>query len=265
MKIFILLFILTGLGFSQSFQLSSFDDKKSGDYFSTDDEWMFASLTSYADISNVSENTVTTNLIVEFIRNDGHSFAICDNENCYTDITEDWSSFEQSGKYMEWPAGLSDEEFIVSGLNFKMSALSSSPFLPQNQDKTAEELLNRGISILKVTLQNMNDQSDFVTFQVQFEVSLDGISSVEVQEIENGLTLSPNPAQESIQINYSGNKVHLLENSEIQIFDLSGNMISKEAYANSKTLDISNLPTGKYFQRITLANGDVATKPFIKE
>lgn len=265
MRIFLLIMSMAYLSFGQSFELKNFDDLKQSDYESSGDDWMFAAVTAYADVVNSSNQTVQTNLIVDFIQNPGHVFAICDNENCYTDITDDWSSYEESGKYMQWPAGESDDNFIVSGLNFKMSPVPSSPFLPENQNKTPEELFVRGVTIIDVTLQNVNNEEDFVKFQVRFEASLDGILSVEVEEIENSMNLYPNPAKNEISINYTGDKVHLLNGSEIQIFDLQGNLLLKEAFANSKTLGISSLPSGKYFQRITLANGEVATKPFVKE
>ncbi|HTL80978.1 MAG TPA: aryl-sulfate sulfotransferase [Bacteroidia bacterium] len=82
------------------------------------------------------------------------------------------------------------------------------------------------------------------------DLNLAGIS---VQEVENGISVYPNPANAAFQIS-SG--VFLIK--EVDMFDLSGRLIKQmKTESNSIEISVSECPSGIYFLDIILSNGNI--------
>lgn len=88
---------------------------------------------------------------------------------------------------------------------------------------------------------NYNDGYPFLRFP-------DLLSSVSVDKYGDNklLTLSPNPAQDKLNIDLKNN--HLI--SEIEIVDLSGKVVLEVSGVTNNQLDVSNLIKGTYFIKI---------------
>ena len=79
-------------------------------------------------------------------------------------------------------------------------------------------------------------------------------------DLENKITIYPNPASQIININANQNI------DSIAIYDMLGKLIqTKNINSNTDSIDISNCNSGLYFCKIYLDNGAVETKKVVKE
>lgn len=86
------------------------------------------------------------------------------------------------------------------------------------------------------------------------------ISSVEdEEEIENEITLFPNPTESYIQIE-NGKQIHI---SNYEIIDLTGKTVKKDIYSSNQ-IDISNLSNGVYFIKL-YHNNTFIQKKFMRK
>jgi hypothetical protein len=88
------------------------------------------------------------------------------------------------------------------------------------------------------------------------------------RETESGLALSdvrPNPAYETIQFDYlatrGGATLEVIDN--LGLVAMSTALITTDV-AMSTQIDITDLPAGVYFLKLTSTNGDIETRRFIK-
>lgn len=174
--------------------LGDFDNEMIVNVTDENDDWKFLNIKALADLTNKSDDALKVNLIVDFKESAGHKFSICDDKLCYTGITDDWSSYEASGEYINWPAGAIDDDFIADpegqGFNFKLDPYLSSPFLPSNSDKGPEELIQTGVTVLGITLENVDNPEDSINFEVRFEIKVNGEMSYSVREINTDLAMN---------------------------------------------------------------------------
>jgi hypothetical protein len=88
----------------------------------------------------------------------------------------------------------------------------------------------------------------------------DGPCIVSVNELIKKIEIFPNPTSSFININ-----ADLDGRKEMQVLNISGQIAMKDSfYAKKKTIDLSELPTGFYFIRITTKDGAL-TQRIIKE
>lgn len=81
-----------------------------------------------------------------------------------------------------------------------------------------------------------------------------------ITEIDNGISIFPNPASETIQINTD----MILDKSTVEIYSINGNLIKTKTLNNQSEINISDLPTGTYLMKINVDNKTL-TEKFIKE
>lgn len=89
---------------------------------------------------------------------------------------------------------------------------------------------------------NYSRWSDVISFKTQNPASID--DSYEL--ISNAITLFPNPSNDYINIELIG----LTSYDEVSIFDLKGQIISKNDISKTKVIDISKLTSGAYILKI---------------
>lgn len=85
------------------------------------------------------------------------------------------------------------------------------------------------------------------------------IASIKINSLFSSASVSPNPASDKIDIKL---KTTLSGNSNIQIVDLNGRVLRNEVITNNTNLitqDISKLPAGRYFVRISNASQIINT------
>jgi hypothetical protein len=87
-----------------------------------------------------------------------------------------------------------------------------------------------------------------------------GECGVGVNDLMKQIEIFPNPTASFININ-----ADLDGRKEMQVLNISGQIAMKDSfYAKKKTIDLSELPTGFYFIRITTKDGTL-TQRIIKE
>ncbi len=104
---------------------------------------------------------------------------------------------------------------------------------------------------------------NFVT--CSFDVVVSENLSVEDFELENNISLTPNPVDHILTIENSSNLA--LENANI--YDIRGRLVTTVNFVHQtiedKTLNTSGLVSGFYLIEIKEANGDTTVKRFIKK
>ena len=88
-------------------------------------------------------------------------------------------------------------------------------------------------------------------------------SGIEQLESVNELNIYPNPANDFIDIETTG--ISDFQNSYFSIFDITGNLVTKEKMIQNKTrIDLSEFPNGLYLIQVR-NNGKMFSKKFIKQ
>lgn len=80
------------------------------------------------------------------------------------------------------------------------------------------------------------------------------------------VTLSPNPAKNSLVINLKQKDKEAASSSVVSITNALGvNVLTRKTQQNMLTIDISQFRTGIYYVTISTDKGDKTTQMFIKE
>lgn len=109
------------------------------------------------------------------------------------------------------------------------------------------------------SLQNVLPFSDKIV--VTFSFVLDQILSVGDAELQNSISIYPNPSKGEIFINNSGNSI--LENAEI--FDVTGKKLKKYYnLSNEKNIRFNTLESGLSFLKVNSNKGSTVKKLIIK-
>lgn len=109
------------------------------------------------------------------------------------------------------------------------------------------------------SLQNVLPFSDKIV--ATFSFVLDQILSVGDAELQNSISIYPNPSKGEIFINNSGNSI--LENAEI--FDVTGKKLKKYYnLSNEKNIRFNTLESGLYFLKVNSNKGSTVKKLIIK-
>ena len=97
-------------------------------------------------------------------------------------------------------------------------------------------------------LYGMGSKEDRMNQMAWYAVGLADLPTVGLQKIalSSTVTLSPNPANEQLQVRFENNSNAL---RSIEICDVMGQVILQQNIANGSTIDIANLVTGVYFMR----------------
>ena len=103
-----------------------------------------------------------------------------------------------------------------------------------------------------------NNHSDWVTRTVT--TSQVGISNFEIQNPE--FELYPNPATSEVTVSVNNLEI---QNSKFEILTLSGQVLDQFKIQNSKfKIDISSLPAGAYFLRLTSEDSTAVRKLIVR-
>lgn len=83
---------------------------------------------------------------------------------------------------------------------------------------------------------------------------------IKESEQKNKIQVFPNPAQNSISINYPGNQ---LESSTLEILTSLGELVYTKSIISNETIDISNLANGLYFIHLKGSNLNISSQKLI--
>jgi len=115
-----------------------------------------------------------------------------------------------------------------------------------------------GTMVVKFWSEN-EEESTAQTFTMTITA---GPNSVDKQMSDGVVRISPNPANNLLQISSTNNDMDF---SSAVVFDLSGNtLLSEKLNGESNTIDISGLTQGFYFINIIDTKGNKITQKFIK-
>ncbi len=121
------------------------------------------------------------------------------------------------------------------------------------QDVVAGTIVGLGETVITITATDEYNNESTCSFILTVNTTL-GINDV---NLEDNITLYPNPASNQITIDSNGIII-----SKVIIYDVLGKIVLS---TTKKEIDISNLTTGSYFVRIIDNNGNNAVKKFIKK
>lgn len=155
-----------------------------------------------------------------------------------------------------------DNLILCPGQNTIVETLGSLCSVLWTNDNSTEffydiEADDLGVGDHQIVIEAYDYYDNFYSDTVNVTVSLcTGIEESENTEIMN---LYPNPASNVVTVNADGL-------SQIELLDVSGRMIQNLPVFNLKQADlnISNVPAGIYFVRITIHDGTVVSKRLIK-
>ena len=96
-------------------------------------------------------------------------------------------------------------------------------------------------------------------YRMDIEVQNNTTTSKSVEMEDNAISVYPNPASHSIQIQ-SGN----IQISNVEIFSLTGKKVFQQTAQHFDQVDISSWSNGIYLVKITSAQGQIYQTKFIK-
>jgi WD40 repeat protein len=168
-------------------------------------------------------------------------------------------------RYTQSTGEINDIEFLDNGEKLAIADGGFFKIVDLEKNETLQEY-NYGIELVKFSYN-----SEIFTLGGREALTLRRkswvTSSVENKELLSVVSLSPNPADSRISINF-GSEVG--SSYDVSLFDLSGNKVGKidsgilDTEQYTIDYDISQLPAGVYFVRLDLA-GEVITRKFVKE
>lgn len=227
----ILVIAMLGVSQAQSLIVEAYDSVVTG--HATNDNDIYG----YATVKNVSSDTV----LVRFKRIDANYNLLTDNNAICWGIC-----FIESISVS--PPSFS--VYLAPG-----DTASASTHVYPDQDGVSRQ------GDITYVFFNSDDETDTVAYSVSY--SVDNNVSLKDIAVEPKLSVYPNPANDRLEVNYSGTS---LENSSFEIINLVGSKVySKELSAteNSINLNISNLKSGVYFCVLKSDNELVVSKKLV--
>ena len=99
---------------------------------------------------------------------------------------------------------------------------------------------------------------DCQTFEDSFDIQINYVLGMDELKDENTFLISPNPAQDFVQLNLNNDVAQM-----VQITDLRGNSIYKEAIIGSTSIDVTTLVDGVYFVTIQTSDSKSSSKKLV--
>jgi WD40 repeat protein len=168
-------------------------------------------------------------------------------------------------RYTQSTGEINDIEFLDNGEKLAIADGGFFKIVDLEKNETLQEY-NYGIELVKFSYN-----SEIFTLGGREALTLRRkswvMSSVENKELFSVVSLSPNPADSRISINFGA---EVGSSYDLSLMDLSGNEVGKidsgihDTEQYTIDYDISQLPAGVYFVRLDLA-GEVITRKFVKE
>jgi hypothetical protein len=158
-------------------------------------------------------------------------------------VTVVWTNHAESDEWqIRYRTGSGDWEILnMTTTYYQLSGLASS---------TTYELQVRSIC----------DNETYSDWSTSLFVTTTGVETY----LQNQITLSPNPAQQYINVHCSMNNVSF-EDAEIEVLDMYGKLLQTIKMTSETTqINVSGLASGVYFVRVNTEQGSV-TKRFVKE
>lgn len=263
MKIILLLISILFLNsslFSQSLKVEWMDLNVKKDFITTNEDsllYVFKA-SAHGEMINTTFSNLELFSSIEFIQKaENHSIGYC-TKVCYSAFDVD---FTETETYI-LEANTSTNKIFSGSDGSEGFQIYLYPFAPNGND--IEDRFP-GITIIRVKFMNANDSdNDFVEFDIKFDISVDGVSSVEYGK-PGDFTLSPNPANDFVKLGVNSNISSNFNNSNLKIYDLLGNVVLNiDNYSPNQEININTLTAGRYIQAITGINGKTYTLPLIK-
>lgn len=253
------IFALTNIAFSQSLTINWMDSDVQKNFITTDPDSLAYSYkaTAKGEMTNNTFGALKLISSVKFIEKaPNHSIGYC-TKICYSAFDED---FVETMPYT-LEAGQSTNSVFRGTDGSDGFQIYLYPFAPDE----LEDVRYPGTTIIRMRFMNYdNQENDFIEFDIKFEISVDGVSSVELGK-PGEFTLYPNPANDRVKLNISDEQESLFVNSNVKIYDLLGNKVLEfDNYNANQELNIANLTPGRYIQAITNSEGKVFSLPLIK-
>lgn len=255
---FISLFIYN-ISFSQSLKLEWMDSEVKKNFITTVQDSLDYSYkaSAHGEMKNVGFGDIEILSSVVFLEKaENHSISYC-TRVCYAAFDEDFYEVESS---LLKSGGSTDDIFSGSdgSAGFQIYLF---PFAPDGSEYDRFP----GVTIIRVKFMNIADpENDFVEFDIKFNISVDGVNSVEYGK-PGDFTLSPNPANDYIKLDINSNIANNFKNSNLKIYDLLGNVVLNiDNYSPNQEINVNSLSTGRYIQAITGLDGKTYTLPLIK-
>jgi Secretion system C-terminal sorting domain len=153
--------------------------------------------------------------------------------------------------YGNIPNGVfTDYKFNVDSLILRYNLSWSNQFIIRLQQHDNGDFFNSSISARGIYIDNINVKAN--------------TTNIKEQEINADLTLSPNPENTQIQINYKNTEGGL---QRLEVYNATGILaLSEQGFSNSNlaVVDVSKLPVGIYFIKVFTTKG-LGVMKFVKD
>ncbi|WP_196885020.1 HYR domain-containing protein [Aureivirga sp. CE67] len=146
-----------------------------------------------------------------------------------------------------------DESYTLEDFTTEIPVLNACDNYTITQNPEAETELEIGYHV--VTLEIVDDFGN--TQSCQFIVNVTTDLDISETEIENQISIYPNPATDILKIE------SLQEIQNVYVLDLNGKIILKQKYEN-QNIDVSNIYRGMYFVKIETKNKSILQKILLK-
>lgn len=132
---------------------------------------------------------------------------------------------------------------------------------------TADELNNNTSSTLTFENENGECQHEIIVSFDDLDINIEACKEVSVSDIEldENISISPNPVDSYLNVQLLNNKQQL---QAISIYNVNGRLVEAQNMANASNniqLDISAYKAGTYLVNFTLKDGLVVAKRFVKK
>ncbi len=189
---------------------------------------------AYPHLKNTSisaTNVKATFTIVSLA--EGHEYQVCTTMSCYPPKTVNWTS----------PA------FPIAG----STTTTNNDFYIGLMTNAIE-----GISKFVVKIENATDATDFVEYNLTFEIGILGIN----EYITKNSMVFPNPAANSVSLKLDNKTT---SNSELKVYSASGaEVISQHVNSDTDliTLDLNSLTNGTYYFTVNSNGSNLSSGRF---
>lgn len=186
---------------------------------------------AYGQVKNMSanDNTYRVRISAQEIAF-GHTYAFCDPNTCYAPTNE-----------YEWEAFFN---FNLSAGQSTIKEENSLHLYPNNYD---------GKSVFDVTIFNINDASDNVTYTHAFFIDVSSIPYSNIYGATIGIPY-PNPANEFFNLAIDIPMIY--QNSKLELINSEGNIVLSQAIENSTIaiINVANLNSGVYYYTVSTSS-----------
>jgi|GEM_PF-3181957 len=138
----------------------------------------------------------------------------------------------------DWDATPNGSKLVLNGHRSTNSQYLSVIYTASDNSKYYDTIVVHFSDVEWTPTNNMPDQTMYRHFE-------------EKADVNNGFTLSPNPAAQNVQITFD----HFESNAKIEIFDINGRLVKTYDCTNPQfEINVSNLLNGLYIIRAKMGD-----------